>query len=57
MSKKKGEWNMRIVKHLIGKSEYVPWWHEALNLCEDAWDWARGLVGLRPAPTGKGDRG
>lgn len=41
---------MRILKHLSGKSEYVPWWDEALNTCEDAWDWARGRLGLGSTP-------
>lgn len=41
---------MRVWKHLTGRSEYVSWWDEALNMLEDAWDWARGLAGRRSSP-------
>lgn len=30
-------------------------WHEVANSLEDGWDWARGLVGSRPAPTGRSE--
>lgn len=45
---------MRAWRHLIGRSEYIPWWDEALNLLEDVWDWARGLGGRRSSPGGGG---
>ncbi len=47
---------MRVVKYLVGRSKYQPWWEEALYLvldaAEDAWEWARGLVARPPSPRG-----
>ncbi len=43
---------MRVLNYLIGRSGYQPWWEEALNLMEDAWEWARELVARPPSPRG-----